>query len=72
MAEIHKRTSHITGPPEASVVPGYPITCGKKSFFFSTRVLKHLEEHKPSTEAEREGISHRGLVSVSRSQEGWL
>lgn len=71
MAEIFRRTSHITGPPGASVVPGYPITCGKKSFF-STRVLKHPEEHKQFTEAKREGISHRGLVSVSRSQKGWL
>lgn len=60
MAEIYRRTSHITDPPGASVVPGYPITCCKKSFFSPTTVLKQLEEHKPSTEAKKGGYFPQG------------
>lgn len=60
MAEIYRRASHITGPQGASVVPGYPITCYKESFFFPTTILKLLEEHKPSTEAKKGGYFPQG------------
>lgn len=60
MAEIYRRTSHITGPTRGFSSSWLSHYLLQGIIFSPNMVLKHLEEHKPSTEAKKGGYFPQG------------